>query len=150
MPAPVRLVAVALLASLVSPGASLAQTVAATASKWGLLGIWQLDHKAPVSRTNPALKYVVRGGKLFHDRVFGGGKTDSSAVTSARANPDGALELTIPFASISQTRQFAFVRAADGRIRALYNKNVDTEEYSIRHGKFTATGNVTPWQSRCP
>ena len=150
MPALVRLVAVALLASLVSSGASLAQTVAATASKWGLLGTWQIDCAAAISGSNGALKYVVRGGKLFHDRDFGGGKTDSSAVTSARANPDGTLELTIPFASLSQTRQFAFVRAADGRIRAFYNKNVDTEEYSIRDGKFTANGNVTPWQTRCP
>jgi hypothetical protein len=92
MSAPVRLVAVALLALLVSSGAALAQTVAATASKWNLLGTWLLDCAAPVSRSNAALKYVVRGGKLFHDRDFSGGTTDSSPVTAARVKPDGALE----------------------------------------------------------
>ena len=96
------------------------------------------------------MKYVVRGGKLFHDRDFGGeSKSDSSPVTAARLTPDGVLELTIPFASLSQTRQFAFVRAPDGRIRAVYNRNVDTDEYSIKDGKFTANGNAPPWQTLC-
>jgi hypothetical protein len=29
------------------------------------------------------------------------------------------------------------------------NRNVDTNEYSVRDGKFTANGNATPWQTRC-
>lgn len=149
MPAPVRLVTYVMLASLVS-SAAFAQTVVATAAKWDLLGSWRLDCTAPVSRSNAALSYVVRGGKLFHDRDFGGeSKSDSSPVTAATIKPDGTLEITIPFASISATRQFAFVRASDGRIRALYNRNVDTDEYSIKDGKFTANGNTTPWQTRC-
>ena len=68
---------------------------------------------------------------------------------AASAKPDGSLELTIPFASISQTRQFAFIKGTDGRVRAIYNKNVDTGEYTIRDGKFTANGNSAPWQTRC-
>ncbi|MDP1837558.1 MAG: hypothetical protein Q8N31_14290 [Reyranella sp.] len=149
MPVSIRLVAFALLAGFSSANGVSAQTVAGTATQWGLIGVWQLDCKAPISQSNGALKYAVRGGKLFHDRDFGGGKTDSNVVISARANSDETLEVTISFASFSQTRQFAFVKAADGRIRALNNRNVDTDEYSIRDGKFLANGNVTPWQSRC-
>ncbi len=149
MPAPVRLIAIASLALLVLSGTALAQTVVATATKWGLLGTWQLDCGAPVSRSNAALKYVVRGGKLFHDRDFGDGTKDSSAITAAGAGADGTFELTVPFASISQTRQFAFIKGADGRIRVLRNRNVDTDEYSIKDGKFVANGNASPWQSRC-
>lgn len=149
MPVSIRLIAVALLAGFSSASSVSAQTVAGTATKWGLVGVWQLDCKAPVSESNGALKYAVRGGKLFHDRDFGGGRTDSSAVTAVTIKSDETLEVTIPFASISQTRQFAFFKAADGRIRALYSKNVDTDEYSIRDGKFVANGNATPWQSRC-
>ena len=63
--------------------------------------------------------------------------------------PDGSLELTISFASRSQTRQLAFAKAADGRIRAFYSRNIDTDEYSIKDGKFVANGNAVPWQSRC-
>jgi hypothetical protein len=151
MAMPVRLVALAFLAALASSSPSLAQTVAETASKWGLLGTWKLDCAAPASGSNVALSYVVRGGRLFHDRDGGASKqyTDSNQVASARVNPDGTLEVTIPFASLSQTRQIAFIRGADGRIRVLYNKNVDTGEYSIKGGAFTSDGRLSAWQSRC-
>ncbi len=148
MPVPARLAALVLLASLVSPGAPQAQTIVATATKWDLLGTWKLDCAAPTSRANAALKYVVRDGKLFHDRDFSDAK-DSSPVTAARTGADGTIELTIPFASISQTRNFAFIKGPGGRIRATFNRNVDTDEYSIKDGKFLSNGNPSPWQSRC-
>jgi hypothetical protein len=139
-----------LLAVLVTTEASLAQTVAETASKWGLLGTWRLDCTKPASRSDGALQYVVRGGKLFHDREFGDAR-DSSSVILATTKADGSLEIVVSFVSFSppQTRQFAFTKGSDGRIRAISNRNVDTNEYSIRDGKFTANGNTPPWQTRC-
>ena len=137
-----------LLAVLLRPEASLAQTIAETASNWGLIGTWRLNCGAPPSRSDGELKYVVRGGKLFHDREFGDAR-DSSQVTSATRKADGSLELTVKFDSLSQTRQFTFMKGSDGRIRAVSNRNVDTNEYTIRDGKFTANGNTPPWQTRC-
>ena len=137
-----------LLAILVAPQASLAQTVAQVASSWGLLGTWRLDCSKPASRSDGELKYVLRDGKLFHDREFGDAR-DASQVTSATRKADGSLELTVKFDSLSQTRQFSFVKGGDGRIRAISNRNVDTNEYTIKDGKFTANGNTPPWQTRC-
>src|SRR5205814_1569657 len=65
MLASARLFVLVLLAVLVTAEASLAQTVAQTATKWGLLGTWRLDCSTPPSRADGELKYVVRSGKLF-------------------------------------------------------------------------------------
>ena len=87
-------------------------------------------------------------GKLFVDRAFGDG-TDSSAITAAVVKADGALDIVIIFTSISQARQLAQIKGSDGRMRAITNRNVNTNDYSVRDGKFTANGNATPWQIRC-
>lgn len=148
MHARIRPFAVALLAVLLSPEASSAQTIAETASRWGLVGTWRIDCSQPVSRSDGELKYVVRAGRLYHDRNFGDAQ-DSSAVMSATRKADGSLELVVKFDSLNQTRQFAFIKGGDGRIRAISNRNVDTNEYTIKDGKFTANGNTPPWQTRC-
>ncbi len=143
-----RLLVVGLFAVLAGVQPVFAQTVAQTASSWGLIGTWRLDCSRSLSRDNPDLSYTVRGGKLFHDRDFGDAK-DSSPVNTATRKADGSLELVVSFGSLSQTRQFSFIRGSDGRIRAVSNRNVDTDEYSIRDGKFTSNGKSTPWQTRC-
>ena len=102
----------------------------------------------PRSQSNPDLNYVVRGGKLFHDRNFGNNQ-DSSAVMTAVVKADKSIEIVVKFDSLKQTRQFALMKGPDGRIRAVSNRNVDTNEYSIRDGKFTANGGTPPWQTRC-
>jgi hypothetical protein len=148
MHASIRLFALALLAVLAMCEVSLAQTVAETASKWGLVGTWRLDCSKPVSSNDGALQYVVRGGKLFHDREFGD-RRDSNQVISATAKKDGSIEVIITFAAFPQTRQFSLIKGSDGRMRAVSNKDVNTNEYTIKDGKFTANGNTTPWQTRC-
>ena len=148
MHARIRPIVLVLLAVLLMPEASLAQTIAETASKWGLVGTWRLDCNAQASRSDGELKYVVRGGQLYHDREFGDAR-DSSLVTQATRKADGSLELTVKFDSLSQTRQFSFIKGGDGRIRAISNRNVATNEYSIKDGTFTSNGNTPPWQTRC-
>ena len=147
MHAPMRLFGLILLAVLAISEAACAETVAQTASRWGLLGTWRLDCSKPASRSDGALQYVVRGGKLFHDREFGDSR-DSNAVILATAKADGSLEIVVNFAALSQTRQFSFMRGSDGRIRTFSNRNVDTDEYSIKDAKFS-NGTPTPWQTHC-
>jgi hypothetical protein len=91
----------------------------------------------------------MRNGKVFHDRDFGGKKSDSNPVVSLKTNADGSLQAIVNFGSLSRTNEFALIKASDGRIRAMFNRNVDTNEFAIKDGKFTANGNVTPWQTRC-
>jgi hypothetical protein len=143
-----RITTLALLGVLATAQAAHAQTVVESARKWGLLGTWRLDCAKPRSGSNPDLIYVVRGGKLFHDREFGD-RRDSSAVMLATIKRDNSIEITVNFVSLKQTRQFSFTKGADGRIRALTNRNVDTNEYTVTGGKFTANGGPTPWQTRC-
>src|SRR5258706_3453055 len=137
MLASARLFVLVILAVLVTAEASLAQTVVQAATNWGLLGTWKLDCGAPTSRDNGELKYVVKAGKLVHDREFGDAR-DSSAVMSATRKADGSLELLVNFLSLKQTRQFSFIKASDGRLRAISNRDVNTNVYTIKDGKFTA------------
>ena len=131
-----------------SPPASFAQSSVEAAEIWGLLGTWRLDCKAPASRGNPDLKYAVRDSKLFHDRNFGD-TTDSHQVIAATPRPDDLLELIVNFNEFHETRQYGFVHGGPDRLRAIYNRNVDTGDYSIRDGKLTASGNPSGWQYRC-
>jgi hypothetical protein len=148
MPAIARLAVLSLLGVLATTGLAYAQTTAETARGWGLLGTWRLDCSRPMDRSNPDLKYVVRDGRLYHDREFGDAN-DSSAVVTAVVKADKSLEIVVKFDSLKQTRQFSFMKGPDGRIRAVANRNVDTNEYSVRDGNFTSNNNPTPWQTRC-
>src|SRR5438093_7235293 len=89
-----RSVGLALVALIATCEASLSQTIAETATKWGLLGAWRTDCNTPVSLSNGELRYVVKGGKLLHDREFGD-RRDSSPVTSATLRSDGSLDIVI-------------------------------------------------------
>ena len=139
-----------LLAGFVAiPETSSAQTVAESASKWGLLGTWRIKCGEAVTDNNGVSSYVVRDRKLIHDRVFAKSK-DTSQVVSAKINSDGSLELVINFVSLKQVRQITYVKDSDGRLQAISNKNNDTNEYTVKDGKFTENGAVPPKQTRCP
>ena len=136
------------LMGVLAGSAACAETVAETAARWGLIGVWRLDCSVPLSTSAPRLMFVVKNGQLFHDRDFGD-RQDSSQVQSVTIKPDGSLDLVVRFTVLSQTRQFAFIKGGPDRKRAWYNRNVDTDEYTVVDGKFTANGNPTPWQFHC-
>jgi hypothetical protein len=143
-----RMPLVALAAMFAIVGPAFAETPVEVATKWGLLGVWRLDCAARPSRSDPDLAYVVRNGKLFHERNWGDGR-DSSAITSASVTAEGGIDLVVKMDSVSQTREFIDVKQDDGRIRAVMSRNVDTDEYAIRDGKLVSTGNLPPAQTHC-
>ena len=136
------------LIGVLAGSAARAETVAEAAQRWGLIGVWRVDCAAPPSASNTESRYVVKDGRLVLDRDYGTNR-DSNPVLLATVKPDGALELLVNFTAFSQVRQFAFMKGSDGRKRAWYNRNVDTDEYTVVDGKFTENGNPTPWQIRC-
>ncbi len=136
------------LICLVAAPTAFAQSNVEVARSWGLIGTWRLDCKAPRSRNNPDLKYIVRDGKLFHERDFGD-TTDSHAVIAATRRPDDSLELIVDFTEFHETRQYAFVHGGSDRLRTIYNRNVNTGDYSIRDGVVTGSGQPASWQYRC-
>jgi hypothetical protein len=140
------LAVLALTALVATSSTGVAQTAADTARNWGLLGSWRRDCSRKASQSNPDLRYVVRGGKLYHERNFGDSR-DSNLVITATATPDGALELVVNFGD--SEREYAFVHGGESRIRAMFNRNVGTDEYSIRDGRLTAANRPVPWQYRC-
>jgi hypothetical protein len=137
------------VALLSSADAAMAQTPADTLRRWGLLGTWAIDCSKPASGSNGYLVYVAdSGGKVSHNREFGD-RRDTNTVEKARTGRGGALELTVNFPGLSQSRKFTLMMGADGRIRAMANSKADGTEPTIKDGKFTANGQDTPWQTRC-
>jgi hypothetical protein len=143
-----RLIVLALVGVLAGTGMAFAETVTATATKWKLLGTWRIDCSKPTSTDNTNDNYLVKDGRLFLDRDFGSGQ-DSSPVLAATINADGSLTILIRFKSFAQTRENTFIKDGDDRKRAVSNRNVDTDEYTVRDGKFTDSGNATRWYNRC-
>jgi hypothetical protein len=146
--ASIRWFAVVIIAMLVTPQDVRAQSIAEIAKNWGLVGAWKKNCSEPASRTNDELAYLIRGGKLFFDREFGDTR-DSSSVVFATIRPNGEIEFVVKFDSISQTRQIVEIKGSDGRKRTISNKNVDTDQYTVVDGKFTANNGETPWLTRC-
>jgi hypothetical protein len=126
-----------------------AETVAETASRWGLIGPWSLDCSlAPDRDKGAVLDYAIApDGRLVHRRDFGDG-IDESEVISAEVSQDGILNLRVLFPKLKQTREYGLMLQPDGSMRAIYNRD-QKRQYTIKDGKFTANGNPTPSQHRC-
>ena len=126
-----------------------AETVAATARKWGLIGPWSLDCSLKPDRNRgTVLAYeIAPRDRVVHLRNFGD-STDENEVVTAEVSGDGMLNLRVFFPSLKQTREYGMIKQADGTMRAIYNRN-QKDEYTIKDGKFTANGNPTPPQHKC-
>ena len=126
-----------------------AASAAAVASDWNLLGSWALDCSLPPDHDRGA-RFIYRladDGHLILARDFGD-SSDTNDVHEARQEPDGALRLTVYFPAFRQTRIYTLAKDSDGSIRAISNRD-SKGRYSIRNGRFTATGEATPKQMRC-
>jgi len=126
-----------------------AETLAATVEQWGLLGSWAVDCAARPDRDKGALlTYEIRkDGRVMYRRNFGDAR-DENEVVSATTNAEGLLNVMVYFPSLHQTREFGLLLLKDGSLRAIYNRS-ERGEYTIRDGKYVATGAPTPAQQRC-
>jgi hypothetical protein len=141
-------IGIVLALALAAADLASAETVIESAKKWGLLGTWAIDCSKPPSRSNGHLAYRAKQGRLVHEREFGDVR-EESPVLSARITASGGLELLVRFESFSQTREYLMIKGSEGRIRAFFNRDVDTDVYSIKDGKIVGSGNDTVWQHRC-
>jgi hypothetical protein len=126
-----------------------AETLSATVEQWGLLGSWAVDCAARPDRDKGALlTYEIRkDGRVMYRRNFGDAK-DENEVVSATVNAEGLINLMVYFPSLQQTREFGLLLSKQGNLRAIYNRS-ERGEYTIRDGKYVATGAQTPAQRRC-
>ncbi|RXT41123.1 hypothetical protein [Bradyrhizobium betae] len=126
-----------------------AETLAATVEQWGLLGSWAVDCAARPDRDKGALlTYEIRkDGRVMYRRNFGDAK-DENEVVSAAVNAEGVINVMVYFPSLQQTREFGLLLSNQGSLRAIYNRS-ERGVYTIKDGKYVATGAPTPSQQRC-
>ena len=143
-----RWIAAGMLWAAITPAAG-AGSLAATIEQWGLLGSWAVDCTARPDRDKGALlTYEIRkDGRVMYRRDFGDAR-DENEVVSATINAEGLLNVMVYFPSLHQAREFGLLLAKDGSLRAIYNRS-ERGEYTIRDGKYVATGAPTPIQQRC-
>jgi hypothetical protein len=143
-----RSIAAAVLWVAFTPAAG-AESLAATVEQWGLLGSWAVECAGRPDREKGALlTYEIRkDGRVMYRRNFGEAK-DENEVVSAMVNADGLLNVMVYFPLLQQTREFGLLLSKQGSLRAIYNRS-ERGEYTIRDGKYVATGASTPPQQRC-
>ncbi|MET4326224.1 hypothetical protein ABIB80_002048 [Bradyrhizobium sp. i1.15.2] len=143
-----RWIAAAVLWVAFTPAAG-AESLATTVEQWGLLGSWAVDCAARPDRDKGALLiYEIRkDGRVMYRRNFGEAK-DENEVVSAMISADGLLNVMVYFPLLQQTREFGLLLSKQGSLRAIYNRS-QRGEYTIRDGKYVATGAPTPAQQRC-
>jgi hypothetical protein len=136
------------LASLSTPAGSDASTE--TMKRWGLIGNWSQGCEQPASMQNSHTRYQLAGsGSVERVRDFGAQKfTDT--VTKANVGVQGELTLAIQVTNPmgKHDREEVLVKGQDGRIRTQQNRVTNSEDYSVRHGRY-ANGTETPWLSKC-
>jgi hypothetical protein len=143
-----RLVAAAMLWTAAGPVAS-AETLAATVTKWGLLGAWAIDCSLRPDRGKGAvLTYEIReDGRVLYRRNFGDAK-DENEVVGASIDDDGLLNIKVFFPSLHEAREYGLALDEDGDLHAIYNRN-QRGDYTIKDGKFVKTGALAPAQHKC-
>lgn len=143
-----RWIAAAVLGMICTPLAR-AEPLAATVEQWGLLGSWAVDCAARPDRDKGALlTYEIRkDGRVMYRRNFGDAK-DENEVVSATVNAEGLINVMVYFPSLQQTREFGLQLSEQGSLRAIYNRS-ERGVYTIKDGKYVATGAPTPQQQRC-
>jgi hypothetical protein len=126
-----------------------AETLAATVERWGLLGSWAVDCAARPDRDKGALlTYEIRtDGRVMYRRNFGDAK-DENEVVSATVNAEGVINVMVYFPSLQQTREYGLLLSKQGSLRAIYNRS-ERGVYTIKDGKYVATGAPPPPQQRC-
>lgn len=126
-----------------------AETLAATVEQWGLLGSWAVDCGARPDRDKGSLlTYEIRkDGRVMYRRDFGEAKDDNEVV-SATVDAGGLLNVMVYFPSLQQTREYGLLLSEQGSLRAIYNRS-ERGVYTIKDGKYVATGAPTPSQQRC-
>lgn len=126
-----------------------AETLAATVEQWGLLGSWAVDCAARPDRDKGALlTYEIRkDGRVMYQRNFGDAR-DENEVVSATVNAEGLINVMVYFPSLQQTREFGLALSNQGSLRAIYNRS-ERGVYTIKDGKYVASGVPTPPQQRC-
>jgi hypothetical protein len=141
--------ALALVFALALPLGASAETVAQTVQNWGLIGPWSLDCSLrPDRNRGTVLDYAIVGDDRVVFRRNFGDQSDESEVVTAEISKDGMLNLRVFFPSLKQTREYGLMMQPEGTVRAIYNRS-QKNEYSIRDGKFTADGSLTPPQYKC-
>ncbi|WP_458159654.1 hypothetical protein [Bradyrhizobium sp. 18BD] len=143
-----RWIAAAVLWMICMPLAH-AEPLAATIEQWGLLGSWAVDCAARPDRDKGALlTYEIRkDGRVMYRRNFGDAK-DENEVVSATVDAEGLINVMVYFPSLQQTREFGLQFSEEGSLRAIYNRS-ERGVYTIKDGKYAATGAPTPQQQRC-
>jgi hypothetical protein len=141
-----RLLPAAMLLLMLGASTS-AERIAETAKQWGLIGAWSLDCALPPDHgRGTVFSYELDGDRLVHRRDFGDTR-DEAEVLSATIS-GSILNLRVYFPSVRQTREYGMIRLPGGDMRAVYNRN-EKNQYSIKDGKFAASGKPTPAQHRC-
>ena len=126
-----------------------AETAAETVHKWGLIGSWSRDCSLAGDRNSDTLLAyeLVREGRVVFQRSFND-TSEESEVVAAEVTPDGMLNLRVLFPALRQIRESVLMMLPDGSMRAIYNRSPQGD-YTIRDGKFAASGNPTPSLHKC-
>jgi len=122
------------------------RAAAENAEKWGILGTWKPDCQAAASDRNLNYSYIVREDQLYLDRSTAS-RRDLHPIISATVTGDGALDLVIDFEEAGKYEN-TIVKGSDGRIRVMQNKNMTTDEYTVKDG-MVVNGGPTLWAAHC-
>jgi hypothetical protein len=144
-----RWLALTMVFSLVLVHHASGETAADTVHKWGLIGPWALDCSVPPDKRSAMLLVyeIVSDGRIVLRRDFGD-SADHSEVVNAEVSANGMLNLRLLVPSLKLTIESGLMMQPDGSMRAMYNRSLEGE-YSIKDGKFIATGNPTPALHKC-
>jgi hypothetical protein len=126
-----------------------AETLIQTLEGFGFFGRWAMDCSQVPSPSNTVRTARVSptGDPVFSESLGGKGEPNSYVVLRAKRTGDNTVTLRIKLNG--EYQQDLTMHRQDDRLRTLSNREVDTHVYVVRKGVITATGQATPWLTRC-
>lgn len=138
----------ALMLLFASTGFAGAQTVAETLTEWSLMGLWSADCDRFPSERNTYLRFTAGpDGRALLERDSGETRI-SGEVTAAEIAADRSLTLRVRFPREKAAREISYVKALPRVMRVIIDRAIGGD-FTIREGKYLATGEATLWQMRC-
>jgi hypothetical protein len=126
-----------------------AETLVQTLEHFGFFGRWAIDCGEPPSPDNTVrtTRILPTGDPAFSESLGGEGEPNSYVILGAK--PVSADTITLRIKLNGEYQQDLTMHRQDDRLRTLSNREVDTRAYVVRKGVIAATGQATPWLTRC-
>lgn len=126
------------------------ESVARTLEKFGLMGRWAGDCGAPASDSNWHTLYSLRSDGKVSRKYFNSTQPFNDYTVTSAEITGGRLSYKLVGTDQNRLKFSVVLSLADGKLQVIESRDETNGEQKVKDGKFTANGQPSPIQLKCP